>query len=238
MVRDSHSEDNSTETVLTSVEDFPQQQQPSAPDSSLTPSEDSDSTRVYDLNNRQTRILRNDIIRTSRLPAKEPTRSLSPTNSYRRPQSPAEVKFEQLDQFKRAIEPSLSPTSRTTIGLGCNTSPMIGLSHSVQTRPSSNLQQFAVAPKAKRIAAFPFAKMEVDPPQQQQHQSLDESLPNGQQPTSVEEYPIPTEEAPKTPFVATNNNNNVDPADVSYTTPMESDYLVSIRITSVGTRYV
>lgn len=212
--------------MLTSVEDF-SHQQTSAADSSLTPSEESDSTRVYDLNNRQTRILRNDIIRTSRLPAQEPTRSLSPTSSSRRPQSTTDVKFEQLDQFKRAIEPSWSSSSSRTVGTGCSSSPPIGLSQSVQARPSSNLQQFAVAPKAKRIATFPFAKMEVDPPQPNHHHPHAETLllnGDSQPPpaSSVEEYQIPMEEAPKPPSSVPIMHDDDDVA----TAPAEPDYLV------------
>lgn len=96
----------------------------SLPLSSLTPSEGSDTTRVYNLTDRQTSLLQHDIIRCSRLPAREPTATLTPPSSpidttlehrqstkhYLNERS---ASFQQLAQFKRAIEKNNQPISVT-----------------------------------------------------------------------------------------------------------------------------
>lgn len=85
--------------------------------------------------------------------------------------------------FKRAIEPQVD----------CTSPPSTGLSPTVQARPSSGVvQQFAVAPKAKRIATFPFAKMEVD-----QHEVV---VSNSSGHSSIlDEYQVPSEAPPAVP---------------------------------------
>lgn len=93
--------------------------------SSLTPSESSDTTRVYDLTNRQTSLLQHDIIRCSRLPAMEPTAvkqtppaspidaTLEHRQSTKHYLSERSASFQQLAEFKRAIEKNNQPLSVT-----------------------------------------------------------------------------------------------------------------------------
>lgn len=94
----------------------------SQPPSSLTPSDASDTTRVYDLNSRQTSILKHEIIRASRLPARDITETpATPANTPNSPNAASShspkyersESFKQLDKFMRAIEKQNSPISVT-----------------------------------------------------------------------------------------------------------------------------
>lgn len=139
-------------------------------DSSLTLSEDSDTTRVYDLNKRETSLLRSDIIKTSRFAV--------PTNiAATPPSSPVEgalephyttqihrqlddnVAFQQLSQIKRAIEERSASTSPVPAPLSPVLHKWFGLPDPTKTTPPVN----HTVPRAKRIASFPFRKMEEEP---------------------------------------------------------------------------
>lgn len=114
--------------------------------SSLTPSESSDTTRVYDLTNRQTSLLQHDIIRCSRLPAMEPTAGMqtppaSPIDatlehrqSTKHYLSERSASFQQLAEFKRAIEKNNQPLS-------------------VTVKPLNGVQQYFGKPAIKTTAA-------------------------------------------------------------------------------------
>lgn len=135
-------------------------------DSSLTLSEDSDTTRVYDLNKRETSLLRSDIIKTSRFavppniaatPPSSPIEGVEqhyPTQIHR--QLDDNVAFQQLSQIKRAIEERSASTSPVPAPL----SPVLHKFFGLPEATKSTLPVNHTVPRAKRIASFPFRKME------------------------------------------------------------------------------
>lgn len=123
--------------------------------SSLTPSESSDTTRIYDLTNRQTSLLQHDIIRCSRLPALEPMTGMqtppsSPIDatlehrqSTKHYLSERSASFQQLAEFKRAIEKNNQPLS-------------------VTVKPSNGVQQYFGKPAIQAVAtAAKTSSMEI-----------------------------------------------------------------------------
>lgn len=135
-------------------------------DTSLTLSEDSDTTRVYDLNKRETSLLRSDIIKTSRFAA-PPNIAATP------PSSPVDgveqhyttqihhqlddnVAFQQLSQIKRAIEERSASSSPVPAPLSPILHKWFGLPEPTNSTPPVN----HTVPRAKRLASFPFRKME------------------------------------------------------------------------------
>lgn len=136
-------------------------------DSSLTLSEDSDTTRVYDLNKRVTSLLRTDIIKTSRF-------AVPPNIAATPPSSPVEgaleqhyttqihrqlddnVAFQQLSQIKRAIEERSASTSPVSAPL----SPVLHKWFGLPETTKSTLPVNHTVPRAKRLASFPFRRME------------------------------------------------------------------------------
>lgn len=137
-------------------------------DCSLTLSEDSDTTRVYDLNKRETSLLRTDIIKTSRFAA-PPNIAATPPSSpvegtleshYASPinrQLDDNIAFQQLSQIKRAIEERSASTSPVPAPLSPVLHKWFGLPEPTKSPSPVN---HTVPPRAKRIASFPFRKME------------------------------------------------------------------------------
>lgn len=117
---------------------------------SLTPSEDSDTTRVYDLNKRETSILR---ISTEAVPTTSITPPSSPIDGnvldQHYPKSyylDERATIQQLNQFKKA-------TNQSSTGSPKLLSP-------VDAKRSPTTIVHSAVPKAKIIHSFPFKKMD------------------------------------------------------------------------------
>lgn len=142
----------------------------------LTASEDSDTTRVYDLSKRETSILRSDIIRTSRLPVPKafaPSATTPPSSpvdddiveaNYHQQSHQLEehIAFQQLSDIKKAIESRSTSSSpiRFSSPLAVASQKWFGDDDSNNTK--STVNSFSVPPRAKRLTSFPFCKMEDD----------------------------------------------------------------------------
>lgn len=137
-------------------------------DTSLTLSEDSDTTRVYDLNKRETSLLRTDIIKTSRFAVPANLAATPPSSpvdgaleqhytTHIHRQLDDNVAFQQLSEIKRAIEERSASTSPVPAPLSPVLNKWFGLPKGAAPVVNPSV------PRAKRIATFPFRKMEDEP---------------------------------------------------------------------------
>lgn len=151
------STDDSSSTIVNSVSSSRKTSvTPSTQHDSLTLSEDSDTTRVYDLNKRETKILRNEVIKTSRRPEGAVlTPPPSPVNSEHSDTSHSLyvnnfIAIQQLTELRSKEERSPSPISSPIA-----TSPLLSKQSLFNSKPLSPSTVKFLAPKKKPVFPSP-----------------------------------------------------------------------------------